>query len=146
MPSIDRLLYNPDIDLTETIETNVHNYHRVEMVNGNYRGHVYFHEDIDRDQYDYWLQSYYRLLLDRIRYDYYNRDHRFFNVPYERASANDNWDNPMIYAPYIPIEYYEFPYISDGEPWYPPAGLDRGKLKKETKKLQLELDEKLFEL
>lgn len=86
-------------------------------------------------------------MLDKIRYDYYNRDYRFFNVPYERYSDNDNWNASMIYAPNVPIEEHDFSYISNtGEPWYPPAGLDRGKLEKETKKLKLELDDKLFEI
>lgn len=147
MPELPMISEQSLADPDDIVSVDVHNYYRTNVVLlGQFHGHVYIHESLYNSNYNDVLHDYSEL-INRIRYDYDACCYKFFNSPRERSSADDNWDDPMTYAPYIPIQYHEFPYISDGEmPWYPPAGWDKGKLKKETKKLQLKLDDKLFEL
>lgn len=143
-PSVN-ILDSPYSSYIRDSTMDIHTYYkRIAYIRG-FRACIYVYSEIVENQIDNWVEIFIDEIYQRIRYDYDACCYKFFNVPQERASADDNWNSPMIYDPYI--SYQEMgESFCDEPPWYPPAGLDRGKLKKETRKLQLELDDKLFEL
>lgn len=112
------------------IPFNIHTYHKVNFVMERYRGCLYFHESIDRDNYDDTIRSYIYDLINRIVYG--NGTYKFADL--QNTYTNSTWDDGMVYDPYIPYEE-----------WWPVPGQNRTKTRKNTK-IQIKLNDSLFEL